>query len=122
MAGMWIPWECGLTRKREVMVIAKIMGVSRREAAALCMEVWEWASEQSIDGLIMGIEKQDVSDALGIPGIGEAMAIAGWMLNGNGNVQFPNWERFNARSARSRFLNAARVREHRARNAKAKHM
>jgi len=121
MAGYWIPWEVGLTRKREVMMIARKLGVSRREAAAMCMEVWEWASEQSVDGLIVGVESDDVSDAVGIPGIGQAMRDAGWILNGKGNVQFPNWDRFNAKSARSRFLSAARVREHRARVAEKKH-
>ena len=121
MAGMWIPWEIGLTRKREVMMIARTMGVSRREAAAACMEVWEWASDQSVDGLIVGMEKDDVSEAVGIPGIAEAMDAVGWLVNGNGNVQFPNWDRFNSRSARARYLNAARVRRCRADKAKAKH-
>jgi hypothetical protein len=53
MAGFWIPWELGLSKKREVMIIARSIGVSRREAAAMCMEVWEWAQEQTLDGLIV---------------------------------------------------------------------
>ena len=117
MAGYWIPWEVGLTQKREIIMIARKMGVSRREAAAMCMEVWEWASDQSTDGLIVGVCAPDVSGAVGVPGIGEAMEAAGWLVNGDGNVQFPHWHRFNGKSARSRFLNAARVRDHRARKA-----
>jgi len=117
MAGFWIPWEVGLAKKREVLMIAKTLGISRREAAAGCMEVWEWANEQSIDGIVFGVTVEDISDAVGIPGLGEAMQSAGWIFSGERSVQFPNWDRYNAKSARSRFLNASRVRKHRANNA-----
>lgn len=119
MAGHWIPWECGLTRKREIVMIARALDVSRREAAAQCMEVWEWAQEQSIDGLIVGMCAADVSETLGMPGIGEAMEACGWILNGDGNVQFPNWERFNGRPAKRRLLEAERKRRARRHNANA---
>lgn len=112
MAGHWIPWEVGLTQKREVVIVARAMSVSRREAAAMCMEVWEWASDQSVDGLIMGMEPADISEAVSIHGIGEAMERVGWIRNGDGNVQFPNWDRFNARSAKARLLNAERKRRY----------
>ena len=117
MAGFWIPWEVGLTKKREVLLIAKRIGVSNREAAAMCMQVWEWANEQSINGLIPGMEPVDVSNAVSISGIGEAMEDVGWLRNGAGNIQFPNWERYNGRSARERFLAASRVRHFRAQKA-----
>ena len=77
------------------------------------MEVWEWAGEQSEDGMVVGCEQEDVSEAVGIPGLGEAMHEVGWLVNGNGNVQFPHWERFNGKSAKARMLNAYRVRRHR---------
>ena len=115
MAGFWIPWELGLSKKREVVIIARVLGVSRREAAAMCMEVWEWAQEQTLDGLIVGICPIDLSEAVGIPGIGEAMEIAGWIRNGDGNVQFPNWERFNSKSGKERLSAAERKRRERAR-------
>ena len=94
-------------------MIARTLHVSRREAAAMCMEVWEWSSEQSIDGLIHGIEAPDLSDAVGIPGIGEAMIAAGWIVAGESSIQFPNWERFNGKSARSRMYAAERKRRER---------
>ena len=102
MAGHWIPWECGLTRKREVVIISRALGVSRLEAAAMCMSVWEWAQDQSLDGLIVGMSPVEISDAVSLPGIGEAMQQAGWLIPGEGCVQFPNWERFNGRPAKAR--------------------
>ena len=117
MAGFWIPWEVGLTKKREILVIAKTLKVSRREASAICMEVWEWAQNISTDGIIAGIDDGDVSEAVGVDGIGEAMSSVGWLLVGAHGVQFPKWDRYNGRSAKSRFLNASRVRQHRANTA-----
>lgn len=117
MAGFWIPWELGLSKKREVMIIARSLNVSRREAAAMCMEVWEWAQSQSVDGVVPGFTAQDVSGATEIPGIGEAMLTAGWVLESDGGIQFPNWERFNAKSAKARLLNAERQRRYKS-NAK----
>ena len=117
MAGFWIPWELGLSKKREVMIIARVLGVSRREAAAMCMEVWEWAQDQSIEGVVHGFTAGDVSGATGIPGMGEAMLGAGWSMEFESGIQFPNWDRFNSKSAKERFLNASRVRLHRTQKA-----
>jgi len=112
MAGHWIPWECGLTKKREVVIIARAMSVNRREAAAMCMEVWEWAQEQSLDGMVHGVAPEDISDALALPGIGEAMVAAGWLVVSDSAVQFPNWDRFNGRPAKARLLSAERKRRY----------
>jgi len=112
MAGHWIPWECGLTRKREVVIISRALGVSRLEAAAMCMSVWEWAQDQSLDGLIVGMSPVEISDAVSLPGIGEAMQQAAWLIPGEGCLQCPNWERFNGRPAKARLLNAERKRRY----------
>ena len=84
------------------------------------MEVWEWAQSQSVDGVVPGLTAQDVSGATGIPGVGEAMLTAGWVLESEGGIQFPNWERFNAKSAKARLLNAERQRRYKS-NAKVTH-
>jgi hypothetical protein len=112
-AGFWIPWECGLTKKREILLIARQQGVSPREAAACCMEVWEWAQSQSVDGVVPDLFPEDISRATDIAGIGEAMLKAGWLVESAGGVQFPNWERFNARSAKARLMAAERKRRER---------
>ena len=119
MAGHWIPWEVGLTKKREVLVVSRLLGVTPLEAAASCMMVWEWASDQSVDGYVLGITPVDVSIAVGIPGIGEAMAdrLCGWIGISESWIFFPIWERFYGKSGKERWLNAARVRAHRQKTA-----
>ena len=111
MAGFWIPWEIGLTSKREVLIISKSIGVSRREAAAICMEVWGWAQEQTIDGLIAGMNVADLSSIIGVEGIGEAMKAVGWIVESDNCLQFPNWDRFNSLPAKKRLSNAERQRK-----------
>lgn len=102
-----------MTKKREVMLIAKQLDSTPREAAACCMEVWEWAQAQSVDGVVAGLTAEDISRATGIAGVGEAMLTAGWLVESDGGVQFPNWERFNARSAKARLMAAERKRRER---------
>ncbi len=81
------------------------------------MEVWEWAQAQSVDGVVPGLTAEDISRATGIAGVGEAMLRAGWVVESEGGIQFPNWDRFNARSAKARLQNAERQRRYKS-NAK----
>lgn len=120
MAGMWIPWECGLARKSEVLKMAKICKEHPHAIAARCMIVWEWAQDQTVNGIIQGLSPGDVSDAVGVPGIGEAMAdpSVGWIFDmGDDGISFPNWERFNGEPAKQRAVNALRKRSERRRRA-----
>ena len=111
--GFWIEWEKGLPGKPEIGRIARELGVTRLHAAAACMEVWSWAEEQTEDGRI-DATLADVSEAVRLPGIAEAMAVAGWLVEECGVVTLPNWGRHNGRPARRRQLNALRMRAERA--------
>ncbi len=83
----------------------------------MCMEVWEWAQAQSVDGVVQGLTAKDISRATGIVGVGEAMFSAGWVIESKSGIQFPNWDRFNSKPAKERYLNSTRVRHHRAQQA-----
>lgn len=108
-AGMWIHWERGLPSKHEIGIIAKKMSVTRLHAAAACMEVWSWAEDQTENGFIE-VTPADISEVVRIPGIGEAMLAAGWLIEVKGGVQVPNWERHNSLPAKRRAMNAMRMR------------
>jgi hypothetical protein len=109
-AGMWIKWEKGLVRKPEIMKIAKRLGVTKHHAAACCMIVWEWAEDITIDGYIRDMGASDVSNAVDITGIGEAMEDVDWILDGGDCISFPNWDRHNGDPAKKRALNSHRMR------------
>ena len=108
-AGMWIEWEKGLPSKPEVGRIAREMKVTRLHAAAACMEVWSWAEDQTENGHI-ATTPQDVSDSVRIPGIGEAMLNAGWLIQMDNGVALPNFERHNGQPAKRRALKMLRMR------------
>jgi hypothetical protein len=78
------------------------------------MQVWEWAEEQTTDGVIRGIDFPDVSMAVGVPGIGEAMAAAGWLRTSSDGIVLPHWDRHNAQPSKARALNALRMKVTRA--------
>lgn len=107
MAGHWIKWEKGLTRKPEIMAIALALGSTDAHAAGVCMTVWEWADDVTVDGLIRA--RPDVVDKISCqPGLAVAMAAVGWLVVGESTIQFPNYDRHNGRTAKERALDANR--------------
>ncbi len=113
MASQWIPWVVGLQQKPEVVRMAKACGVHPFEMAARCMIVWSWAQDQTVDGVIAGLTPADVSATVGIAGMGEALLAVGWLHDIGDGIAFPNWKRFNGRSAKQRLLAAERKRRQR---------
>ena len=114
----WIKWTKGLTRKREVLLLAQRMAIPPPHAAALCMLVWEWADDNTADGCLRGFTPGMISAAVGAPGIAEAMAdpAVGWLLDTGDACIFANFDRHNGQCAKKRDLAArrkTRERDHR---------
>jgi hypothetical protein len=112
-AGMWIKWERGLIKKPEIMRIAKILEVTKYHAAACCMQVWEWAEDVTVDGIVHDIDPSDVSDAVGVAGIGEAMCKVDWLTDVGTGISFPKWDRHNGDPAKRRAEKAEYMRDYR---------
>jgi len=116
MANDWIPWTKGLPAKTEVLRIAAELGVSRHVAACHCMTVWEWADcnvtvpKQGSDAYVLSVTPELLSEIVRIPGIGEAMAKAGWLLVDGEKIVFPNWKRWNLKSTKEAQQNRERQR------------
>lgn len=125
MAGDWIKWQKGLTRKPEVIQIAARLGLSRHAAAGLLMEVWEWTDDHvEIDETLSGSDTDTrpgsvrlgdsptlLFDAtFGVSGLADAMTAVGWMIVRSGSLVFPNFARHNGKSAKTRALDASRKR------------
>jgi len=114
MAGDWIAWTKGLTRKLEIHRIAAILGISRNDAACACMAVWEWADDNTHNGDAESVTAAHLSVIVGINGIGEAMSEVGWIISTPEGVSFPNWDRYNSKSAKKRLQTRDRMRRQRA--------
>lgn len=115
MAGDWVKWVKGLSKRREVIVLARKLGVSRREAACACMEMWEWADDETTNGHIQGATGEDIDLQLGLPGFASALQSSevGWLRVNSQGITFPRWDRHNGESAKRRANDAAKKRQQR---------
>lgn len=108
MAADWIKWMKGLSRRREVLAVARNLGVDRRIVACACMEFWEWADGETTTGHIDDLTTDDIDSHLGITGFASALCTVGWLEIRNGGIQLPRWDRHNNRSAKERALDSSR--------------
>ena len=111
MAGDWIKWTKGLTRKPEILTTARLLKVDSYVAAVLWMLAWEWADEQTTDGWIPNVEPADVDNIVGRPGFAAAAGKVGWLAFQDGGLLLPTFERHNGQSAKRRALEAERKRK-----------
>ncbi len=109
----WIKWTKGLSLKREVVAMANALKIDRRMVAALCMELWEWADDNTEDGNVPGVTVSTVDEITRVSGFAQAMSDVRWLFANDVGIWFPNFERHNGKSAKRRAQTTARVTEHR---------
>ena len=109
MAG-WIKWNKGLTRRSEVLQIAAAVKQDRRRVACACMELWEWADDETANGFLVGCSEAFVDELVGIRGFMAAYIAAGWAMvsAGGGGIQLANWDRHNGATAKRRAMDGDR--------------
>ena len=112
MAGDWIKWTKGFARKPEVVITARLLGIDLAHAAAMWMQLWEWADDQTVDGWIANVEPGDLDSIVGHEGFAVAGSDprVGWLRFEAGGLMLPSFERHNGKSAKKRALAAERMR------------
>ncbi len=122
MAGDWIPWCKGLSRKPEVLAIAKATGQNRRWVAAALMEFWEWVDEQTEDGKIPATNLADLCDFVG--GTSETfwltMVTVNWLAISADGITIPKFQVWLGRSAKRRLRNSQQKKDERSRPSSSK--
>ena len=113
MSGDWIKWTKGLTKKREVGVLASKLKRDRHEVAGRLMTLWEWCDDNLYDSdfdesgnasVVIG-DKAFVDEMVGLTGFADAMASpeVAWLLLGDGGrVTFPKFDNHNGNTAKNR--------------------
>jgi len=119
VADGWIAWQKGLTLKREVVAMANALGLDRRIVACLCMEVWEWADSNTENGHAVSVTNVTLDAVTNVTGFGRAMLDVGWLIEDAEGIGFPNFDRWNTRTAKKRLKDAERQRFHRQHQQKA---
>ena len=112
MAGDWIPWTKGLTRKQEVLHIAKAVGQHRRWVAATLMEFWEWWDAEFTDGMARGRTLDDLQGIIPEADLRfwHAVMDVGWLRVLSNGLSIPHYERCLGQSAKKRLKAAQRQR------------
>ena len=109
----WIPWTKGLPLKPEIARLARLLNISRYEATCRCMAVWEWADENTVDGNARNALPALLDDVAGLTGFGKALIEVGWLQADDAGLIFPNWGRWNTKTAKKRAQNRERQRRFR---------
>ncbi len=114
MAYHWIAYDVNLPSKPEVFRLARELDLSREIVVARLLVLWAWADSQTTDGYLDGMEPGDIDQVTGTDGMGKALLEVGWLVQDNGGILLPNWERWNTSSTKARLQDAARKRRERA--------
>lgn len=117
----WIKVEDTTPDKPEVIGIADILGIDQDAAFGKLVRIWIWADQQTYNGNAGGngvsVTRAFLDRCACVTGFANAMVKVGWLLlNDDGSLIFPNFDRHNGETAKQRALASKRVAIHRAKS------
>ncbi|MFL1475419.1 DnaT-like ssDNA-binding domain-containing protein [Pseudomonas grimontii] len=118
MAGDWIKFELTTLDKPEVCQIADLADIDPDAVVGKLMRVWGWFDQQTENGNAPSVSKKLLDRLVGVTGFCEHMKSVHWMLEAEGVISLPHFDRHNGKTAKNRLLTAKRVANHKAGNAK----
>jgi hypothetical protein len=118
MAGDWIKFELTTMDKPEVCQIADLADIDPDAVVGKLMRVWGWFDQQTENGNAPSVSKKLLDRMVGVTGFCEHMKSVGWMVEAEGMISLPHFERHNGKTAKNRLLTAKRVANHKSANAK----
>ncbi|NWF10153.1 hypothetical protein HX810_20985 [Pseudomonas salomonii] len=118
MAGDWIKFELTTLDKPEVCQIADLADIDPDAVVGKLMRVWGWFDQQTENGNAPSVSKKLLDRLVGVIGFCEHMKSVDWMIEAEGVISLPHFDRHNGKTAKNRLLTAKRVANHKASNAK----
>lgn len=118
MAGDWIKVECSTSRKAEVLRMAEMLGVSRRECMGLLMDYWSWLDANARTEFVPNLSRKSLDDVLQCAGLASCLESVGWAKwSADGwTMQVVNYDHHNGTSAKTRASDARKKRISRGQN------
>lgn len=113
MAGDWIKVQTCTPDKPEVHMIAEKLGIDPDAVTGKLIRIWCWADQQTIDGNARSVTKTLLDRVAGVTGFAEMLIEVGWLMPTDVGFAFPNFDRHNGNSAKTRASVAKRVEKHR---------
>ncbi len=114
MAGDWIKMRTNLDTDPAVVRLASGLKQDRFAIVGRLHKIWSWANEHLTDGRDVPIDSAFLDALVESPGFAEQLRRVGWLSGRENCLSFPNFERHNGESAKTRALDAARKRARRA--------
>ena len=118
MAGEWIPIDCNLGTKPEVLELVDETGEPVEVVVYRLIQLWSWASMNTADGTIRTTPARLAAVAGGDEAFWLAVERVGWVSFLNDTIVIEGWERRFSRAAKARAENARRACAYRARKAR----
>lgn len=104
----WIKVEVTTPDKPEVFKMADALGIDPDEVLGKLIRVWSWADQQTEDGNAVGVTRSLLDRLTNAKGFTDAMISVGWIVDVDGELLFPNFDKHNGQSSKKRALTAQR--------------
>lgn len=112
MAGDFIFISKDLPRRREVLAIASMTGLSHRHVVGVLIDFWTWADSETTDGKIRDCDIATIEAIFGeSKTFWESMKKVGWLRENKTGIVIPRFDKWNSDSAKSRMRNTMRQRK-----------
>jgi len=108
MAGEWIPLDCNLGTKPEVLELVDETGLPIEVVCWRLIQLWSWAALNSSDGTIRATPRRVAAVAGGDEAFWLAVERVGWVSFLNGTIVIEGWEKRFSRAAKARAMHARR--------------
>jgi hypothetical protein len=116
MAGEWIPVDCNLGTKPEVLELVDETGLPIEVVCWRLIQLWSWAALNSSDGTIRATPRRVAAVAGGDEAFWLAVARVGWVSFLNGTIVIQGWDRRFSGAAKARAMHARRQDSYRGRS------
>lgn len=108
MAGDWTKIRNDIEDDPAVIYMAKALKIDTDHCVGKLRRIWAWADQQTRDGRIDFVTEDEVDRRASVALFARHMAHVGWLIIGDGFIEFPKWDTHNSNSAKSRAGNSKR--------------
>jgi hypothetical protein len=115
MAGDWIKIEHSTPDKAEVLRMAELLGISRRECLGLLVDFWRWLDANARTEFVPNLSRKCLDDVLNCPGFSAAYESVGWIEwdDKNTAARIVNFDSHHSQSAKTRAYEQKRKKKQR---------
>lgn len=118
MKRAWMPVRIDIADDPRVRRAARSLDLSRYAFVGMCVALWAWAQQHTVDGSLPFTTDQDIDDLVGRDGFADALRLIGWLETHPecaDGIVFPRWDEYNSNGAKERLQAAERVARQRVR-------